>query len=202
MPETEALLPRFRAANTQVLGVSIDSVFSHANWGKDLGGVSFPLLSDFEPKGGMAQGYGLYLADKGITDRATVIVDSDGVVQYAESVTPAGRRDIAALAAECERIDGASSGAKADPPAAAELGADPVLYVKSDCGFSRAALLARANLGLDRIPVRNISEDADAKAALLTAAGNEQVPCLVEGGKPLHESTDIIARLVACKAPI
>ena len=37
-------------------GVSIDSVHSHANWGRELGGVSFPLLSDFEPKGAVALG--------------------------------------------------------------------------------------------------------------------------------------------------
>ena len=202
MPETEALLPRFRAAHTQVLGVSIDSVFSHANWGKDLGGVSFPLLSDFQPKGAMAQAYGAYLAQAGITDRATVIVDSDGVVQYAESVGPPGRRDIAALAAECERIDGASAGAKAASPQPAELGADPVLYVKSDCGFSRATLLARANLRLDGVAVKNVSEDSGALAALEAATGKQQAPCLVADGKPLLESEAIIGRLVACKAPL
>ena len=52
------LLPRFRAVHTQVLGVSIDSIYSHASWGSDLGGVSFPLLSDFEPKGAVARSYG------------------------------------------------------------------------------------------------------------------------------------------------
>ena len=47
----EAALDRFRAAGTQVLGVSVDSIHSHANWGRDLGDVSFPLLADFEPIG-------------------------------------------------------------------------------------------------------------------------------------------------------
>ena len=41
------MLPRFRAAHTQVLGVSVDSVFCHANWAASMGGVSFPLLADF-----------------------------------------------------------------------------------------------------------------------------------------------------------
>ena len=63
----EAALDRFRAADTQVLGVSIDSIHSHANWAHDVGGVSFPLLADFHPKGALAQSFGHYLADAGIT---------------------------------------------------------------------------------------------------------------------------------------
>ena len=82
MPEVEALLPRFRAAHTQVLGVSIDSVYCHANWARDLGGISFPLLADFEPKGAAASEYGLYLDSPGIDDRATVIVDVSGTVRH------------------------------------------------------------------------------------------------------------------------
>jgi alkyl hydroperoxide reductase subunit AhpC len=47
-------------------------------------------LQDFHPKGDMAKKYGVYLDDKGITDRATVIIDKQGVVRYAKPVTPAG----------------------------------------------------------------------------------------------------------------
>ncbi len=76
----ERLLARFRSAHTQVLGVSVDSVFCHANWGQSLGGISFPLLADFHPKGAMATGYGLFLSDNGITDRATVVIDLSGTL--------------------------------------------------------------------------------------------------------------------------
>ena len=72
----------FKACDTQVLGVSVDSRFSHENWAKSLGGISFWLLQDFHPKGDMAKKYGVYLEDKGITDRATVIIDKQGVVRY------------------------------------------------------------------------------------------------------------------------
>jgi len=88
-----------------VLGVSIDSRFSHDNWAKSLGGVSFPLLQDFHPKGAMSEKYGAYLADKGITDRATVIVDKQGVVRYSASVTPAGERNPKDLLAECQKVN-------------------------------------------------------------------------------------------------
>ncbi len=70
-----------------------------------MGEVTYPLLADFHPKGDMAQRYGLYLSDKGITDRATVIVDKSGVVRYAHSVTPAGQRDPKQLLAEAQKVN-------------------------------------------------------------------------------------------------
>ena len=71
----------FRAAGTQVLGVSIDSLYSHMQWARSLGGVSFPLLQDFEPKGALAKALGVYLDGPGITDRATVMIDKEGIVR-------------------------------------------------------------------------------------------------------------------------
>ena len=105
MPGLEALRNEFKACDTQVLGVSVDSRFSHENWAKSLGGISFPLLQDFHPKGDMAKKYGVYLEDKGITDRATVIVDKQGVVRYSVSVTPAGQPNPNDLLTECQKIN-------------------------------------------------------------------------------------------------
>lgn len=196
MPATEALLGRFRAAHTQVLGVSVDSVHCHANWAVSLGGVSFPLLADFHPKGALARAYGLYLEQAGITDRATVLVDAAGKVQHVASVTPAGSRDIDELAALCERMDAAYDGALPDFPAPSGLPAGSELFVKSRCGFSLRALNARANLGLqDVLPVLDVSQDAAADARLESLTGGHQVPCLVIDGKPLLESDDIVAAL-------
>jgi glutaredoxin-related protein len=194
-------LSRFRAANTQVLGVSIDSVYSHAQWGRSLGGVSFPLLSDFEPKGGMAKAYGAYLDGPGITDRATVIIDSSGVVQFATAYGPPGRRDIGDLAAECEKINTASSGATADFAAGEPLGAG-VLYVKGKCGPSRAAIVAHSNTHQSSIEVKNVTDDAAALAELTAAAGKDQAPCLIVDGNVLHESADIVQRFVSAGAPL
>jgi glutaredoxin 3 len=72
-----------------------------------------------------------------------------------------------------------------------------VLYVKSACGFSRATLIARDNLHMQEcLPLRNVTEDAAALADLMAVAGKDQAPCLVTGGKPLHESADVIRYLV------
>ena len=182
----------FAAANTQVFGVSIDSVYCHANWANSLGGVAIPLLSDFHPKGAVAASFGMYLGDKGITDRATVIIDAGGIVRHASSVTPAGKRDMNELLAEVQKIDAAYDG-PTEGIAAPGLAADAVMYVKSSCGFSANALMAANNLHAN-LTVRNISEDADAKAAF-EATGATTVPCLVTGGETIAESADIIKHL-------
>ncbi|MCP3981798.1 MAG: redoxin domain-containing protein [bacterium] len=190
-------MPRFRAAHTQVLGVSIDSVFSHANWGQSLGGVSFPLLADFHPKGEMAKAYGLYLDNAGITDRATVVIDAEGVVRHASSVTPAGRRDIGELAALCEQIDSQHGSKLDDLPKPQGIAGAEMLYVKSSCGHSRKVLLARDNLHLaDALPVKNVTDDATARDALVKLAGKDQAPCLIVGGKPVQDTDAIVQFLV------
>jgi len=198
----EALLSRFQAAHTQVLGVSVDSVYSHANWARDLGGISFPLLADFNPKGAVARSFGLYLEPAGITDRATVIIDSEGIVRHASSVTPAGQRDIAELAALCEEVDKASSGPKEAFATPKGLPEDAILYVKSRCGFSRATLLAVDNLHLGgKLAVKNVTEDPSALEELSRLAGKHTAPCFVTGGTALHESKEIIQTLVSAACP-
>lgn len=198
MPALEALLDRFLAARTQPLGLSVDSIHCHANWAKSLGGISFPLLSDFHPKGRVAASYGLYLEQAGITDRATVIIDASGVIRHVASVTPSGERSLPELAAICEGIDAAYTEpcAPMDGPPGLDQGTR--LFIKSSCGFSRAVLLARDNLHLgdDVLPVRNVTEDPEAMALLTQLTGKQQAPCLVTSAGPMLESKDIIRHLV------
>jgi peroxiredoxin len=82
MPSYEADLSRFEGADTQVLGISVDSIPSHVAWAKSLGGITYPLLSDFEPKGKVAQAFGAYRGADGITERALFIVDKAGKIAY------------------------------------------------------------------------------------------------------------------------
>lgn len=76
----ERTLERYERADAKVLGISVDSAWSHAAFKKELG-LSFPLLADFHPKGAVADKYGLYLDELGITARATVIIGKDGLVK-------------------------------------------------------------------------------------------------------------------------
>jgi len=71
--------PKFQSASTEVLGISRDSVYSHKAWQEALG-LKHRLLSDMS--GDVAKKYGMWLDDKFITKRATVVVDKQGTVQY------------------------------------------------------------------------------------------------------------------------
>jgi arsenate reductase-like glutaredoxin family protein len=83
MPSYELDLPKFEGYNTQVLGISIDHVPCLVAWAESLGGISYPLLSDFWPHGSTAQKYGVFRED-GRSERALFIVDKEGIIQYVD----------------------------------------------------------------------------------------------------------------------
>jgi peroxiredoxin len=82
MPAYEADLERFKQYDAQVLGISVDSVPSNTAWAKSLGGLTYDLLSDFEPKGEVARAFGAYRDADGISERAIFIVDKEGKLAY------------------------------------------------------------------------------------------------------------------------
>jgi len=67
--------------NTQVLGVSVDHVPCIKAWVKSLGGITYPLLSDFWPHGAVSTKYGV-LRDVGSSERAIFIIDKEGIIRY------------------------------------------------------------------------------------------------------------------------
>lgn len=81
MPSYEAALSRFESLNTQVLGVSVDSVPCNAAWARSFGGISYDLLSDFEPKGEVARKYGVYRPE-GYSERALIVIDQSGKIVF------------------------------------------------------------------------------------------------------------------------
>jgi mycoredoxin-dependent peroxiredoxin len=74
-------LSQFEKLNAQVLGLSVDSTWSHKAFAEKMG-VAYPLLADFHPRGAVADKFGVYHADKGITGRAIVIIDKAGKVAW------------------------------------------------------------------------------------------------------------------------
>ena len=81
MPSIEENLSEFERRNAQVLGISTDNVFSNEAWAKSLGGLSYPLLSDFWPHGKTCVDYGI-LRPTGISERAIFVVDREGIIRY------------------------------------------------------------------------------------------------------------------------
>jgi peroxiredoxin len=74
-------MKHFEQLDAQVLGVSVDSVWSHKAFADKMG-IHYPLLADFNPRGGVANKFGVYLADKGITGRAIAVVDRAGKLAW------------------------------------------------------------------------------------------------------------------------
>ncbi|RZQ64885.1 peroxiredoxin [Amycolatopsis suaedae] len=76
----------------QVLGVSVDTPFSLKAWAEQQG-YQFPLLSDFWPHGEVAKAYGVFNDKAGLATRGTFLIDTEGVVRFAEVNQPGEARD-------------------------------------------------------------------------------------------------------------
>ena len=81
MKNYEEDIVSFRQHNTRELGLSVDAVPSKAAWVVDRGGITYDLLSDFHPRGAVAQAYGVARED-GLSERAIFIVDKHGTIVF------------------------------------------------------------------------------------------------------------------------
>ncbi|XP_015970601.1 2-Cys peroxiredoxin BAS1, chloroplastic [Arachis duranensis] len=76
----------FEELNTEILGVSVDSVFSHLAWVQTdrksggLGDLKYPLISDVTKS--ISKSYGVLIPDQGIALRGLFIIDKEGVIQH------------------------------------------------------------------------------------------------------------------------
>jgi peroxiredoxin len=75
------VMPEFGKFNAKILGISVDGVWCHLAFAKDRR-LTFPLLSDFEPKGSVSKEYGAYEWDVGESARALFVIDQKGVVSW------------------------------------------------------------------------------------------------------------------------
>jgi peroxiredoxin len=72
----------FARLEAQVIGISVDSIYSHRAWAT-VRGLPFPLLADFEPKGEVARRYRAWRQGDGFSERALYVVDPEGLIRYA-----------------------------------------------------------------------------------------------------------------------
>jgi lipoyl-dependent peroxiredoxin subunit C len=73
----------FKARDAQLLGVSIDSEFVHLAWRStkdELKNLPFPMLSDIKRE--LTQQLGILDQEAGVSQRATYIVDPEGVIRF------------------------------------------------------------------------------------------------------------------------
>lgn len=84
----QELLPEFRELDAELVGVSVDGIWSHLAFAENRN-LHFPLLADFEPKGEIARAYGVYRSSDGTSERALFVIDGDGIVRWSY-VSPVG----------------------------------------------------------------------------------------------------------------
>lgn len=73
---------RIEESDAVVLGISTDPQPAKAAWANTLGPISFDLLSDFHPHGAVAQQYGVYRPQDGISERAVFVIDKGGRIAW------------------------------------------------------------------------------------------------------------------------
>jgi glutaredoxin len=173
------LLDRFEGMQTQVLGLSVDSVPCLKAWADSLGGITYPLLSDFYPHGKVARKYGV-LCKEGYTERAIFVIDKQGIIRYVDVHDIEKQPDNDELFRVLAQVDpeSAATYTAAHPPVQPnpEPTADVVMYCTPWCpGCRRAREFFKLN-NIDYVEV-DISRDRDAAARVRGwANGNETTP--------------------------
>jgi len=81
--------------NAEVLGISVDSIFTQEAWAKQ-NNITFPLLSDFNKEvcskyGTLYPDGGFVLGMNGVSKRAAFIIDKEGIIRYTEILEDAGQ---------------------------------------------------------------------------------------------------------------
>jgi peroxiredoxin len=84
----QQLLPEFQKYDAELVGISVDGVWSHLAFASDRN-LHFPLLADFEPKGAVARTYQVYRPKDGTSERALYVIDADGIIRWSY-VSPVG----------------------------------------------------------------------------------------------------------------
>lgn len=75
------ILDEFKKHNAQLIGISVDGPWCHAAFAKN-SNFHFPLLADTEPKGAIAQKYGVYSEKLGVSERALFVIDDQGIIAW------------------------------------------------------------------------------------------------------------------------
>lgn len=76
---------QLKEANVEVLSISTDTTFVHKAWwdnSKTIQKITFPMVAD--PTGKICRAYGTYIAEEGLSVRATILIDPEGKIKAFE----------------------------------------------------------------------------------------------------------------------
>ncbi len=86
-------LSLFASEGIELIGISVDSKATLRAWA-EAEGYDFTLLADFWPHGDVAKEYGVFIEEKGFANRATFLIDIDGVIRASFVTTPGQARSL------------------------------------------------------------------------------------------------------------
>lgn len=86
-------LSLFKDSGVELIGISVDSKASLRAWAEQEG-YDFTLLADFWPHGDVAKEYGVFIEEKGFANRATFLIDIDGVIRASFITAPGQARSL------------------------------------------------------------------------------------------------------------
>jgi peroxiredoxin len=75
----QADIAKLESTDTQVFGLSVDSVPANRAFAKQIE-ITFPLLSDF--KRTVVKDYGVFNEEQGFGNRATFLIDKEGIIRH------------------------------------------------------------------------------------------------------------------------
>jgi peroxiredoxin len=75
------LLPEFKKFDAELLGISVDNIWSHLAFAKEKN-LRFPLLSDFNPKGAVSKLYNAYHEEDGVSERALYVINKESNISW------------------------------------------------------------------------------------------------------------------------
>jgi len=167
----------------QVMGLSVDSTDCLRAWADSLGGIDYPLLSDFFPHGQVSQLYGV-LRPEGFSERSIFIIDKEGIVRYVDVHDIGNQPDNDVLFGELAKLEpeAAALWEAQEKARQAALAPEPIpqsgltLYCTPWCSDCR---VARNWLKDNNIPYVEVDISKDREAARWVkgwANGNETTP--------------------------
>ncbi len=171
-------MAKFTGLDAQVLGISVDHVPCLKAWAESLGGINYPLLSDFWPHGEISHCYGV-LRPEGYTERALFIIDKQGIIRYIDIHDIDHQPDNETLLAELRRIDPEAAAHEPLTPAPAEVPLPHggiVMYCTAWCSDCKRARLWLKDRGLAYTEVDITSTPGAARQVRAWTGGNLTTP--------------------------
>lgn len=171
------------------MGLSVDSVPSLKAWADSLGGITYPLLSDFYPHGKVAQDYGV-LRPEGFTERALFVIDKMGIIRYVDVHEIDDQPDNEVLFNALEKLEPERT-AKLKQELASQVDPEPeadvVMYCTPWCPDCKRARLFLRERDIDYVEIDISRSYVAAQRVRRYTGGKEITPVIKVRGQVLVE---------------